>query len=71
MNHLGRRGSTLFLTVPAYFSGYILMGSAKNLAMIVVGRFLTGKKGSPINYVTSIILSLQCQGSLKNVRNPG
>ena len=43
MNNLGRRGSTLYLTVPAYFFGYILMGSAQNVVMVVVGRFLTGK----------------------------
>lgn len=42
MSVLGRRGATLFCTVPAYTVGYLLIGSAANMPMIIAGRFLTG-----------------------------
>ena len=48
MNTFGRRGSTLGLTTPAYLIGYILIGSAENIEMVIVGRFLTGETSNDI-----------------------
>ena len=42
MGRLGRRGTTLYVTIPAYALGYVLIGSAGNGIQIVAGRFLTG-----------------------------
>ena len=42
MDSFGRRGGTLFCTGPAYFIGYLLIGAANNIFMLVIGRFLTG-----------------------------
>lgn len=43
MNNLGRKGSTLYFTVPFYFCGYFLIVLAESSVMIIVGRFVTGK----------------------------
>jgi len=42
MNSIGRRGATIFGTIPAYMIGYVLIASAQNMYMIVAGRLLTG-----------------------------
>jgi len=42
MSMLGRRGSTMFCTIPCYTLGYVLIGCANGYPMIIVGRFLTG-----------------------------
>ncbi len=42
MSCLGRRGATLMLTIPTYSIGFLLIGCAKNIGMIVAGRLLTG-----------------------------
>jgi hypothetical protein len=42
MNQLGRRGATLFCTIPAYFIGFVLIGASRNIIMVIAGRFLTG-----------------------------
>ena len=42
MNTFGRRGATLFCTIPAYFLGFILIGASTNIYMVIAGRFLTG-----------------------------
>jgi hypothetical protein len=43
MNNLGRRGSTMYLTIPFYFIGFLLIVFAKNIWMVLAGRFVTGK----------------------------
>ena len=35
MSSFGRRGSTLYFTIPCYFFGYIIIGSASNYMMLI------------------------------------
>lgn len=42
MNSLGRKGATIFGTIPSYMIGYVLIGSAQNPHMVVAGRLLSG-----------------------------
>ena len=42
MDTLGRRGTTLFCTMPCYLLGYILIGCANGYPMVLAGRCLTG-----------------------------
>ena len=39
MTFLGRRGSTLILTVPSYFIGFVLIGAAVDFIMVIAGSF--------------------------------
>lgn len=42
MSTFGRRGATLFCTIPCYMLGYIVIGLAQSYISLIVGRFLTG-----------------------------
>ena len=42
MSCLGRRGATLFCTIPCYLFGYIIVGCSTSYVMLIIGRFLTG-----------------------------
>ena len=42
MSSFGRRGATLYFTIPCYLLGYIVIGCASSYITIVIGRFLTG-----------------------------
>ena len=42
MSTLGRRGATLYCTIPCYLVGYVVIGCASSYITIIVGRFLTG-----------------------------
>ena len=42
MSTLGRRGATLYCTIPCYLVGYIIVGCSTSYIMLIGGRFLTG-----------------------------
>ena len=42
MSTLGRRGATLFCTIPCYLVGYLIVGCSTSYIMIIGGRFLAG-----------------------------
>lgn len=42
MSTLGRRGATLFFTIPCYMVGYVIVGCANSNIMLILGRFITG-----------------------------
>ena len=42
MSTLGRRGATLYCTIPCYTVGYLIVGCSTSYIMLIGGRFLTG-----------------------------
>lgn len=73
MSVLGRRGATLYCTIPAYVLGYLLIGSAPSVWLIILGRFLTGiglglTLSVPTVYIVEIT-NLPVRGALGVVPN--
>ncbi|TRY77106.1 hypothetical protein TCAL_08775 [Tigriopus californicus] len=73
MSLLGRRGATLYCTIPAYVCGYLFIGSAPSVWLIILGRFLTGiglglTLSVPTVYIVEIT-NLRVRGTLGVVPN--
>jgi facilitated trehalose transporter len=55
MDRIGRKNTMLILSVP-FVLGWLLIGYAQNLAMMLVGRFVSGFCGGGFSLVAPVYI---------------